>query len=245
MSAEHVRNKSSANPAQLKVREAVRLVPLSRNKSEQLEQVSPARTWSTCSALIEGRNMDQVVATGPGIGAGKSAVDPVELAESRVDLDPVGAALQVLAFFVPGAAAPEPRPRFDRVHGRAYVPSNADEWKHQVRASAVEARLSRPSPVPLPTAGALRVRLVFWRRRPKAHTTKAGELRAAAPRHATSRPDLDNTTKAALDALGTWNDLPPLVWFDDAQVVEQHEVKAWCTPEQPREGLAVVLELLP
>lgn len=162
-----------------------------------------------------------------------------------MDVDPLGAAIELATFFVAGAAAPEPRPRFSPQTGRAYVPSDADEWKHAVRAGAVEALLLRPSPVPLPTLGACRVRLVFWRARPKSHLLASGRLKASAPRQATSRPDLDNTTKAVLDALGVWHDLPPLLWCDDAQVVDQHETKAWCTDAQPRAGVAIRIELLP
>lgn len=163
----------------------------------------------------------------------------------QVDLDPLGLGLELARFFVPGAASPEPRPRFSTATGRAYVPSDAHPWKHQVRASAVERLLRRPAPVPLLTDGALVVRLVVWRARPASHLRKGGQLRASAPRHATSRPDQDNTTKAVLDALGAWDGLPPLVWRDDAQVIDCHETKLWCTAAQPRAGAAISIVLLP
>lgn len=146
-----------------------------------------------------------------------------------------------LIFFTPGVAAPEPRPRRSR-DGRIYVPSDAHTWKHSVRAAAVEHLLRNPGAA-LPDGAAWGVHLEFVRRRPAGHYgtgRNAQSVRASAPSRPTSKPDVDNLAKAVLDALGAWDDLPPLFWFDDAQVVELRVAKKWAD-ESDREGVLIHL----
>lgn len=142
-------------------------------------------------------------------------------------------------FFVPGQPAAWPRPVKSK-HGHVYPNRSADPWGHQVRASAIE-RITREFPTALTTAnpesmwprdGAFHVAIGFGFLRPQTHyKNKAYQvprlLRDTAPVSMLKRPDVDNLAKMVLDALGAWNDLPPLLWFDDAQVVWVQSHKYW------------------
>jgi len=157
----------------------------------------------------------------------------------------------------PSGPRPEPRPRWSRAAGRAFVPGSADEWKDQLRASCVEALLRDPAraaadalgdPTGLPVTAvpfAVELELVFAR--PHRHyAARAGRDRArpadgtllkpSAPRWHVQVPDWDNLAKAACDALSRWHDLPPLLWLNDSQVVDARVRKRWSEVEDDALG---------
>ena len=126
-----------------------------------------------------------------------------------------------------------------------YTPSVADEWKHEVRAAALHAiQTDRTWGRSLVAPGvAVAVFIAFRFQRPKSHLRTgrhSGKLRSSAPRFHTQTPDKDNLEKAVLDALGTFDKLPRLVWCDDCQVVDGRVTKRWARPgEEP--GAVVAL----
>lgn len=119
----------------------------------------------------------------------------------------------MISFTVHGTPKPQPRPRA-YVRGKragVYDPGTAHEWKHRV---GKEAEKHAPAE---PLTGALWVSLTFYMPRPKGHFgtgRNAGKLKSSAPRHHTSRPDVDNLAKAVLDAMSEAG-----VWKDDDQIV--------------------------
>ncbi len=156
-----------------------------------------------------------------------------------------------LCVHVPGEPIPEPRPRADRRSGRVYVPDRGQRvWKHQIRAETklalvrdAETRPDMAGVVPL-SGCAFCVLLVFSMSRPKSHFgtgRNSDKLRTTAPRAHCGRPDVDNLAKAALDALGAFDDLPPLVWCDDSQVVSLRARKRYAEPGGFPAGLFMVL----
>ena len=88
-----------------------------------------------------------------------------------------------------------------------------------------------------PTVAACEVEFVFHRRRPKGHFgsgRNAGVVKASAPAHPTSRPDVLKLARAAEDAL------TGIVWHDDAAIVDERLRKVW----GDREGCTVTVRLL-
>lgn len=102
--------------------------------------------------------------------------------------------MQEIAFFVHGTPRPAPRPRFG--NGRAFHGSSADSWKAQIARSFAVLRRG-------PMKGALHLEIQF--------IFAPGSVLGAGCWH-TSRPDLDNLEKAAMDALNGY------AWHDDCQV---------------------------
>jgi Holliday junction resolvase RusA-like endonuclease len=100
-----------------------------------------------------------------------------------------------IAFSVPGDPVPQPRPRVSTVggFGRAYVPKThpVHAYRQAVAAAARAAGLTD-------TGEPLNVVIDAVFGRPKSHLTKSG-VRASAP--TLPRPDVDNISKAVLDAL--------------------------------------------
>lgn len=111
-----------------------------------------------------------------------------------------------IAFTVEGDPVPQPRPRVSTQGGfaRAYVP--AKHPVHAYRQAVAAAARSAGAGV---HGDAVEVVIDFVWGRPKSHLLKSG-VRSDAPR--LPRPDLDNTTKAVLDALNG------VAWEDDSQV---------------------------
>ena len=120
-----------------------------------------------------------------------------------------------ISFNVVGTPKPQPRPRacVRGKHAGVYDPGTAESWKAAVREEAMKHQPETP------LAGSLGVVLLFTMPRPKAHFrtgAKSGELKANAPTAHTNKPDLDNLTKATLDALSDIS-----MWRDDSHVCYQ------------------------
>lgn len=110
-------------------------------------------------------------------------------------------------------------------------------WRGDLRDAAGDAvafggtRTSPYHPVALssswdadewPTGAPLAVRFVFIRRRPAGHFgsgRNAGVLKASAPAHPITRPDVLKVARAVEDAL------TGVLWLDDSQIVDEQLVK--------------------
>lgn len=96
------------------------------------------------------------------------------------------------------------------------------EWKNNVRREAAINMDGMPM-----FLGPVILTAVFYMPRPKGHYRtgkRAAELRPAAPRHITTKPDLLKLTRAVEDAM------TGIVWRDDAQVVEHRLFKKYGQP---------------
>jgi Holliday junction resolvase RusA-like endonuclease len=122
-----------------------------------------------------------------------------------------------ITFSVPGDPVPQPRPRVSTRGGfaRAYVP--AKHGVHAYRAAIAGAARAAGAGVHGEPVSVV-IDLVFAR--PKSHLRKAG-LAKDAPRY--PRPDVDNATKAVLDALNG------VAWEDDSQVTRLVVEKSYGT----------------
>lgn len=139
-----------------------------------------------------------------------------------------------------GTPIPQPRHRVGAGfsgHPRAYLPPDhpVHAWKQVIvfgwRSSGQRA----------PLAGQLELRLTFRLPRPARHYGKgrnASRLLPSAPAGHAQTPDVDNLTKAVMDALTTAR-----AWADDAQVAFLTVSKVWCSPgEAP--GVLIVLSAM-
>jgi Holliday junction resolvase RusA-like endonuclease len=110
-----------------------------------------------------------------------------------------------LTFHIPAVPVGQPRHRFQKATGRAYLPdSNPVHVFKALVALNVKAQYSGPL-----LTGPLGVAIECVFPRPKSRTTKRGPN----PRYEhTSRPDADNIAKAVLDSLNC------ILWHDDAAV---------------------------
>lgn len=124
--------------------------------------------------------------------------------------------------------------------GKAIVTESGDRnakkaWREDLREAA--RRAIESSGREWPTVAACEVEFVFHRRRPKGHFgsgRNAGVVKASAPAHPTSRPDVLKLARAAEDAL------TGIVWHDDAAIVDERLRKVW----GDREGCTVTVRLL-
>ena len=128
--------------------------------------------------------------------------------------------------FVQGIPKGQPRPRAFSMGGKArmYDPGTAEAWK-----GAIAAAIGTPA---APMLGPVDVTIFHSMPRPKGHFhtgKRAGELRANAPKYHTGKPDIDNLTKAALDALTQIG-----LWRDDSQVFQLQVEKVYGYPTGAR-----------
>lgn len=122
-----------------------------------------------------------------------------------------------------------PRPRFAK--GRVFSNSTrANAWKGAVRCAALEAMAACGW---IATGSPLSLRLVFQFKRPKSHYTNKGLLKSEAW-HMPHRPDIDNLSKAVMDALNE------VAYTDDSQIVALDAMKIY----GPDEGVLVCLKTL-
>ena len=136
----------------------------------------------------------------------------------------------VLATFTAyGDPKAQPRPRAFAKAGkvRMYDPSTAEHWKSQIAFAAQDFI------PPAPHNGPLLVTLEFLFNRPKAHYKSNGILRDKMPLLHEKKPDIDNLTKAVLDALTAVG-----MWDDDKQVAAMSLVKRYVVDAE-RAGVAV------
>jgi Holliday junction resolvase RusA-like endonuclease len=118
-----------------------------------------------------------------------------------------------ITVIVSGEPVAKGRARMTR-RGFAYTPAATRKYEAHARLAAQIAMDGRP-PIDVPVRVELLVELPIpgsWSRR-KAEGAITGDVRP------TSRPDIDNYTKAILDAINT------IVIVDDSQVVDLRAVK--------------------
>lgn len=127
--------------------------------------------------------------------------------------------------FVGGIPKGQPRVRFAR-RGRfvkTWTPDVADDWKAAIRAASLPAK---PAEI---ITGPVFVRLVFWMPRPK--DLMRPKYADEPPRPHKSKPDIDNLSKAVLDAMSEW-------WSDDC-VVAMLAASKWYAPVNGPTGVDI------
>lgn len=119
----------------------------------------------------------------------------------------------MIEFYVPGKPVPQGgMTAFARGNKVRVVNKSSDQlknWRALVTLTAAQH-------FPKPLAGPVCVVVVFSLPRPKSHYgtgRNADVLKASAPSHPTTKPDLDKLVRACLDALST------VAFEDDSQVV--------------------------
>ena len=114
------------------------------------------------------------------------------------------------------------RPRTTTVNGRprVYDPPKVRDFKNKV------AKFVKQQPIQKFENKQLSVQIKFYRAVQKGVSKKERELRLSNVHRPTMKPDLDNYTKAILDALNG------LIWDDDAKIVHMELDKLYS--EQPR-----------
>lgn len=128
------------------------------------------------------------------------------------------------SFFVPGVPVAQPRPKVIRMGDGVRAVSNhgpVKQWREIV--AMVAATACGAAPIGLPMG----VRLEFVLPVPKTYLKKDGTLRKGRSPLPVGKPDLDNLSKAVLDAMNQ------ILFTDDSLVVSLHATKAWALP--PRE----------
>jgi len=100
-------------------------------------------------------------------------------------------------------------------------------WRAEVVAAAAYAMDNCGIADPL--LGPLAVELRFYRPRPKGHYgsgRNSGVIKASAPAYPTTRPDVLKLARLVEDAMAH------VVYADDAQIVDEHLLKLWGSPER-------------
>ena len=124
------------------------------------------------------------------------------------------------SFVVPGDPVAQPRHKIATRGGfaKAYIPKDhpIHGYKQAVQLAARVAMGGRA-----PVDGPVLVTILFRFGRPKSHS-KAARI----DDNHKQKPDLDNLTKAVLDALNG------ICWADDSQVCQIRASKAWRTESQ-------------
>ena len=108
-------------------------------------------------------------------------------------------------------------------------------WREAVTASAQKQMKDQKEEL---LACACDVSVVFRFKRPKAHFTTNGQLKAAAPKHyVVKRNDIDKVSRSTLDAL------TGSVFADDCFVVSLNAIKRYCIGSEPPGALITVIAL--
>ncbi len=116
---------------------------------------------------------------------------------------------------------PKLRPRFRVVRGRVFThtPYATKTFENEVAA----LYLTRAKGLKFEAHEPLQVKIEFYMQHPKSFTKKKIQAIEDGLFKHTVKPDLDNLTKALLDAL---NDI---AWHDDAQIVDLQVCKEYTT----------------
>lgn len=125
---------------------------------------------------------------------------------------------RILTICVPGKAVGKGRPRFG--NGRTYTDKkteNAEAWIRQCAVSQVGSPCLE---------SALEVQMEIHVSIPASWPKKKREAALSGALRATGRPDVDNVSKAFLDALNG------IVWKDDAQVCDLRAVRLYAETPQ-------------
>lgn len=120
---------------------------------------------------------------------------------------------RILTISVPGKAVGKGRPRFG--NGRTYTDKKTENAEAWIRRCAID-QVGNPC-----LEGALSVRLEIYVPIPASWAKKKRDAALAGSLRAIGRPDVDNVSKAYLDALNG------IVWKDDAQVCDLHVVRMY------------------
>ena len=130
---------------------------------------------------------------------------------------------------VSGTPVAQPRPRFSSAGGFVRAYTQADHPVVAWRKSCANASRNHSRG---PIYGPVAISLTFIMPRPASHYgtgRNAGTLKASAPSAHIKTPDIDNLTKAVLDAMTAAG-----AWHDDAQISEQSASKRYACPmERP------------
>ena len=131
----------------------------------------------------------------------------------------------------------EPAPQGSKRHvggGRLIEASKrVKPWRQAVAASAQQQMKDQECEL---LTGACCVSVIFRFRRPKAHFTTNGQLKAAAPEHyVVKKNDIDKVCRSTLDAL------TDTVFTDDCLVVSLHAEKRYCIGSEPPGALITVI----
>lgn len=125
----------------------------------------------------------------------------------------------MIELIIPGEPIAKKRPRFAK-RGKFVQTYNDQETEEGKFITQVLHQIDGNKPLDCP----LHIEFFFYRSRPKGHygTGKNAEkLKPSAPEWPTSKPDVDNYEKFALDCM---NDI---VFRDDSQVVSMKSIKAY------------------
>ena len=133
----------------------------------------------------------------------------------------------------------EPAPQGSKRHvggGRLIEASKrCKPWRQAVAASAQQQMKDQQCDL---LTCACSVSVVFRFKRPKAHFTTNGQLKAAAPKHCVvKRNDIDKCCRSTLDAL------TDTVFADDSLVVSLNAEKRYCIGSEPPGALITVIAL--
>jgi len=133
----------------------------------------------------------------------------------------------------------EPAPQGSKRHvggGRLIEASKrCKPWRQAVAASAQKQMKDQKAEL---LTCACSVSVIFRFKRPKAHFTTNGQLKAAAPEHCVvKRNDIDKCCRSTLDAL------TDSVFADDSLVVSLNAEKRYCIGSEPPGALITVIAL--
>jgi crossover junction endodeoxyribonuclease RusA len=133
----------------------------------------------------------------------------------------------------------EPAPQGSKRHvggGRLIEASKrCKPWRQAVAASAQQQMKDQKCDL---LTCACSVSVVFRFKRPKAHFTTNGQLKAAAPKHCVvKRNDIDKCCRSTLDAL------TDTVFADDSLVASLNAEKRYCVGSEPPGALITVIAL--
>jgi Holliday junction resolvase RusA-like endonuclease len=129
-------------------------------------------------------------------------------------------------FRVPGLPIPQGHVRSVTKGGRTWSfhgSPGLKPWRESITLVAVAAMAGQGGPY----TGAVEVALTFHLPRPRSHYgtgRNATRLKASAPEHVTTRPDVDRLARAVLDAISIG---PGPILADDSQVAVLYAAKRW------------------